>query len=89
MSTLKPHKETYRFVPGNSKPLNTSKLSQMLDQEWLNFKLTTGISEKESYLASKVTPLGVASSFQHWAPYPISIATANGAWMQDVMVENF
>ena len=84
MSTLKPHKETYRFVPGNSKPLNTSKLSQMLDQEWLNFKLTTGISEKESYLASKVTPLGVASSFQHWAPYPISIATAKGAWMQDV-----
>ncbi|MFM1825847.1 MAG: hypothetical protein RLZZ37_482 [Actinomycetota bacterium] len=84
MFIAKPHKETYRFIPSNPKPLNKTKVADLLDQEWLNFKLRTGISEKESYLASKVTPLGVASSFQHWAPYPISIASAKGAWMQDV-----
>ena len=29
-------------------------------------------------------PLGVPSSFQHWDPYPIAIASAKGAWMTDV-----
>ena len=34
--------------------------------------------------ASKSLPLGVTSSFQHWDPYPISIASARGAWLTDV-----
>lgn len=84
MNFPKSHAQTYRFVPTTSKPLNESKLDSLLKQEWSKFTNETGISEKESLLASKVTPLGVASSFQHWTPYPISIASANGAWMTDV-----
>ena len=84
MNFPKSHAQTYRFVPTTSKPLNESKLDSLLKQEWSKFTNDTGISEKESLLASKVTPLGVASSFQHWTPYPISIASAKGAWMTDV-----
>jgi glutamate-1-semialdehyde 2,1-aminomutase len=29
-------------------------------------------------------PMGVPSSFQHWDPYPIAIASAQGAYMTDV-----
>ena len=34
--------------------------------------------------ASRTLPLGVTSSFQHWDPYPVSIASARGAWLTDV-----
>jgi hypothetical protein len=34
--------------------------------------------------ASKILPLGVTSSFQHWDPYPISIVSARGAHVTDV-----
>jgi len=84
MNFPKSHAQTCRFVPVTSKPLNESKLDSLLKQEWSKFTNETGISEKESLLASKVTPLVVASSFQHWTPYPISIASAKGAWMTDV-----
>jgi glutamate-1-semialdehyde 2,1-aminomutase len=56
----------------------------LLDQEWARFKENTSASEKESALALRTMPMGVPSSFQHWDPYPISIVSAQGAWMIDV-----
>ncbi|MEZ5192176.1 MAG: aminotransferase class III-fold pyridoxal phosphate-dependent enzyme [Nocardioides sp.] len=34
--------------------------------------------------AARTLPLGVTSSFQHWEPYPVSIQSAQGAWLTDV-----
>lgn len=53
-------------------------------EEWQLFKETTGKSCHESIRAMETMPLGVPSSFQHWDPWPVSIASAQGAYMFDV-----
>jgi glutamate-1-semialdehyde 2,1-aminomutase len=55
-----------------------------LADEWKLFTKNTSGSAAESERAFASLPLGVTSSFQHWDPYPISIASAEGAWMTDV-----
>ena len=52
--------------------------------EWERFTKETSASGAESAIAKKSVPMGVTSSFQYWDPYPISIASAKGAWMTDV-----
>jgi glutamate-1-semialdehyde 2,1-aminomutase len=84
MKTHANHAQTFRNVPATSKPLSESKVGALLDQEWARFKEATSGSEKENKLAAQSVPLGVPSSFQHWNPYPISIKSAQGAWMVDV-----
>jgi glutamate-1-semialdehyde 2,1-aminomutase len=56
----------------------------LLAREWETYKNTTHGSLNEFDNAQRVIPLGVTSSFQHWDPYPVSIVSANGAWMKDV-----
>jgi glutamate-1-semialdehyde 2,1-aminomutase len=84
MKTHANHAQTFRSVPATSEPLSVTKIQALLDQEWARFKENTSASEKESTLALRTMPLGVPSSFQHWDPYPISIVSAQGAWMTDV-----
>ncbi len=84
MDTLANHKETFRFVPATSQPLSPERIASLLKAEWARFAETTEASEIESKRSRKVLPLGVTSSFQYWDPYPISIASAKGAWMTDV-----
>ncbi len=84
MHTNVNHAKTFRSTTTQSKPLSETKISALLDQEWARFKEGTTASGAESKLASQVLPLGVPSSFQHWDPYPISIVSAQGAWMTDV-----
>jgi glutamate-1-semialdehyde 2,1-aminomutase len=84
MKTHANHAQTFRSVPATSEPLSVTKVQALLDQEWARFKENTSASEKESALALRTMPMGVPSSFQHWDPYPISIVSAQGAWMIDV-----
>lgn len=84
MKTHANHAQTFRSVPATSEPLSITKIQALLDQEWARFKENTSASENESTLALRTMPLGVPSSFQHWDPYPISIVSAQGAWMTDV-----
>ena len=84
MKTHANHAQTFRNVPATSKPLSESKVGALLDQEWARFKERTSGSEKENKLAAQSLPMGVPSSFQYWDPYPISIKSAQGAWMVDV-----
>ena len=79
-----PHKNTYRHVPATSKPLSSEKIASVLASEWELFTKNTKASGVESKRAFDSLPLGVTSSFQHWDPYPISIASAKGAYMTDV-----
>ena len=74
----------YRVVPNTSRELNQDRVKELLAKEWELFKKTTNLSGKENIRASKALPLGVTSSFQHWDPYPISIASAKGAYVKDV-----
>ena len=53
-------------------------------QEWARFTTETAASGRESDTAKKSVPMGVTSSFQYWDPYPISIVSAQGAYMTDV-----
>ena len=53
-------------------------------KEWARFTTETGASGRESETAKKSVPMGVTSSFQYWDPYPISIVSAQGAYMTDV-----
>jgi glutamate-1-semialdehyde 2,1-aminomutase len=78
------HASTFRYVPASSKPVSPERVAQVLADEWKLFTKDTAGSAAESERAFASLPLGVTSSFQHWDPYPISIASAEGAWMTDV-----
>ncbi len=84
MLTQTNHKQTFRFVPSTSVPVDPKRVEEILKQEWELFTKGTGKSAEESRRSFKSLPLGVTSSFQHWDPYPISIASAKGAYMTDV-----
>jgi len=79
-----PHANTYRRVPATSTPISPEKVAAVLAAEWDLFTKNTKASEVESKRAFNSLPLGVTSSFQHWDPYPISIVSADGAYMTDV-----
>lgn len=68
----------------NPKPISSERIKELLNIEWETFKNSSAKSGVENALASETTPLGVTSSFQYWDPFPISIASAKGAWMKDV-----
>lgn len=78
------HANTFRYVPATSKPISAEHVAKVLADEWKLFTKNTAGSAAESQRAFESLPLGVTSSFQHWDPYPISIASAEGAWMTDV-----
>ena len=82
--TTAPHANTYRRVPATSTPISPEKVASVLATEWELFTKNTKASETESKRAFSSLPLGVTSSFQHWDPYPISIESAEGAYMTDV-----
>lgn len=84
MLTQSNHRETFRFVPSTSVPVDPQRVEQLLKREWELFTKGTGKSAEESCRSFKSMPLGVTSSFQHWDPYPISIQSAKGAYMTDV-----
>jgi len=84
MLTQSNHKQTFRFVPSTSVPIDQNRVKEILRQEWELFTKQTGKSAEESRRSFKSLPLGVTSSFQHWDPYPISIVSAKGAYMTDV-----
>jgi glutamate-1-semialdehyde 2,1-aminomutase len=84
MLTQTNHKQTFRFVPATSVPVDPQRVEAILKQEWELFTKNTGKSAEESRRSFKTLPLGVTSSFQHWDPYPISIVSAKGAYMTDV-----
>ena len=78
------HASTFRHIPASSKPVSPERVAQVLADEWKLFTKNTAGSAAECKRAFASLPLGVTSSFQHWDPYPISIASAEGAWMTDV-----
>ena len=84
MLTQTNHKQTFRFIPSTSVPVDPKRVEELLKQEWELFTKDTGKSAEESRRSFKVLPLGVTSSFQHWDPYPISIVSAKGAYLTDV-----
>lgn len=81
---LKHDSAGWRVVPENHKPLDPQRVQQLLDQEWARFEKTYPQSGVHNQRASKVLPLGVTSSFQHWDPFPISVVSAKGAYVTDV-----
>jgi len=74
----------WRNIPKTSRPVDQKRVAELLAQEWARFEATTKASGEHNVKASKVLPLGVTSSFQHWDPYPISIVSAKGAYLTDV-----
>lgn len=83
--TWPPHDPaTRRRIPTASTPLDHDRVEQLLASEWERFTSNTPASGAHNAQASRSLPLGVTSSFQHWDPYPISIASARGAYLTDV-----
>jgi glutamate-1-semialdehyde 2,1-aminomutase len=78
------HQQTFRSTPNRVKSVSAARIQELLEIERAKFTKQAPESGAENLRASKVTPLGVASSFQHWDPYPISIVAAKGAWLKDV-----
>jgi len=74
----------WRWIPASSTPLDSTKVSHLLAQEWELFKLTTKKSAAAHREALDVIPLGVPSSFQHWDPYPLTLTSALGSRVIDV-----
>ncbi|MCA0336738.1 MAG: aminotransferase class III-fold pyridoxal phosphate-dependent enzyme [Actinobacteria bacterium] len=75
---------TRRSLPASSRPVDPARVEELLAQEWQRFTLWSTESGVHNKRASESLPLGVTSSFQHWDPYPISIASARGAYLTDV-----
>ena len=75
---------TRRRLPERSPPIDHRRVEQLLAAEWERFTSWSQASGEHNKRASRSLPLGVTSSFQHWEPYPISIASARGAWLTDV-----
>jgi glutamate-1-semialdehyde 2,1-aminomutase len=73
-----------RRVPQKYTPISKTRVKKLLAQEWATFRSQTTNSAAHNKQASKVLPLGVTSSFQHWDPHPISIVSAKGAYFKDV-----
>ena len=71
-------------MPSTHTPLDRNRIAELLEKEWEKFNSATSASKKHNQVASKVLPLGVTSSFQHWDPYPISVVSAKGAYVTDV-----
>ena len=85
MSTWPAHDPAgWRTLPSSSTPIDHGRVQELLAAEWERFTASTPASAEHNVRASKSLPLGVTSSFQHWDPYPISIASARGAWLTDV-----
>ena len=76
--------ETWRHVPVTSTPLDPGRIESLMAAEWERFTKETAGSAQHHARAMVPLPLGVASSFQHWDPHPLAIASANGAWLTDV-----
>jgi glutamate-1-semialdehyde 2,1-aminomutase len=84
-STLPAHDPaTRRNLPTESRSVDQARVAQLLAAEWERFTSWSQGSGEHNARASESLPLGVTSSFQHWEPYPISIASARGAWLADV-----
>jgi glutamate-1-semialdehyde 2,1-aminomutase len=75
---------TRRTVPERSTPLDSARVEKLLADEWERYRDQTPASGQHNSRASGSLPLGVTSSFQHWDPYPVSITSAEGAWLTDV-----
>jgi glutamate-1-semialdehyde 2,1-aminomutase len=75
---------TRRWLPDRSTPVGKAKVERLLAAEWERFTSWSKGSGEHNVQASATLPLGVTSSFQHWEPYPISVASARGAWLTDV-----
>ena len=75
---------TRRWLPQRHTPINPERVETLLAQEWEKFSAATTGSAEHNARASKILPLGVTSSFQHWDPHPISIVSARGAHLTDV-----
>ena len=82
--TSKLEAQTFRKTSNNPRPINHARVDSLLATEWDRFTKSTFASRIEFDLALGSMPLGVPSSFQHWDPYPLSIVSAQGAWMTDV-----
>lgn len=76
--------QAYRKLPTTPVPLDMARVDALIAQEWERFTHGTLASNQEFKKSLESMPLGVPSSFQHWDPYPIAIASAQGAWMTDV-----
>ncbi|NBO51121.1 MAG: aminotransferase class III-fold pyridoxal phosphate-dependent enzyme [Actinobacteria bacterium] len=84
MKTQTNHPQTLRLVPNNSKPLNPARIEKLFQEQLTQYKKSLLSSDLEYKKAVESIPLGAHSSFQSFDPYPISIASAKGAWMTDV-----
>jgi len=84
MKTQTHHPQTFRVVPAHSKPLDSARLEKLLQQQLDLYKSRLLSSGLEYQLAVQNIPLGAHSTFQSFEPYPISIVSAQGAWMTDV-----
>ncbi|GAA6525575.1 aspartate aminotransferase family protein [Intrasporangium sp. DVR] len=84
LDTTKADPGTRRRLPGRSRPVDPTHVARLLAAEWERFTAWSPASGEHNRRASTSLPLGVTSSFQHWEPYPISVASARGAWLTDV-----
>ncbi len=74
---------TWRTIQDYSTPIDPGRVATLLAAEWERFEATTPGSAEHHARARQSLPLGVTSSFQHWDPYPLGVASARGAWAID------
>ena len=61
-----------------------ARARQITERELEAYGARTTKSQAVNTRAAKVLPLGVASSFQFYDPYPVVARRAQGSWLEDV-----
>jgi len=77
-------KSGFNLRPEGSQPISPLRVKELLKEEYASFIYENAISKAIYEECKELIPLGVASSFQHFAPFPIYFNKGTGAYLHSV-----
>lgn len=77
-------KEGYNLQPSETRDISPDKIKELLSEEYAKFVYENAISKAIYEECKELIPLGVASSFQHFSPFPIYFNKGKGAYLNSV-----
>lgn len=77
-------KSGFNLRPEGSQPISSLRVKELLKEEYASFIYENAISKAIYEECKELIPLGVASSFQHFAPFPIYFNKGTGAYLHSV-----
>ena len=77
-------KSGFNLKSEGSLPISPERVKELLKEEYASFIYENAISKAIYEECKELIPLGVASSFQHFSPFPIYFNKGTGAYLHSV-----